>query len=165
MERSGDLTGGMTDRLGALASGLCAIHCAACALLPAAFGALGLGFLLGHEAEWIFTLTAVAFATGASLLGWRRYRAWLPLICLLLGVAGLFISRSLESAGAEGASHAHAAAHHHADEAEADHEGGHALGAGIGVLAGLLILSGHLLNLRASRASACGEGCCEGGRA
>ena len=54
-----------TDRVGATVSSLCAVHCAVCALLPAAFGILGLGFLLGQEAEWALTLTAVAFGSGA----------------------------------------------------------------------------------------------------
>ena len=57
-----------TDRLGATVSSLCAIHCAVCALLPAAFGVLGLGFLLGHEAEWALTLTAIAFGSGALVM-------------------------------------------------------------------------------------------------
>ena len=69
------------DKFGAFASTLCAIHCAFCAILPAllASGALGAGFLVerkkwvdvlvGHEAEWVFTLVAVAFAGIALIFG------------------------------------------------------------------------------------------------
>ena len=37
--------------------------------------ALGVGFLLGHGAEWIFTIVAIVFATSALLLGWSRHRS------------------------------------------------------------------------------------------
>ena len=60
------------DRFGAVASSLCAVHCAVCALLPAAFSALGLGFLIGHEAEWVLTLLAVALGAGARAEPRRR---------------------------------------------------------------------------------------------
>lgn len=81
------------DRVGAVASSLCAVHCAVCALLPAAFGALGMGSLLGHEAEWVFTLIAVAFAAGALISGWRRHRSVWVAGLLALGIAGLLASR------------------------------------------------------------------------
>lgn len=116
------------DYLGAFAGSLCAAHCALSALLPAAFGALGLGVLLGHEAEWAFTAVAVAFASGALALYWKRGTGAIDVpILLLLGVAGLLASRLVEASGAS-----------------------HGLGAVIGVLAGLLVLAGHLRNLRAT---------------
>ena len=53
-----DASGHWSDRFGALASAVCAVHCGVCALLPWAFGALGLGFLVGYEVEWALTLVA-----------------------------------------------------------------------------------------------------------
>ena len=47
---------------------------------------------------------------------------------------------------------------HHEEGAEHD-DAGHLLGAGIGVLAGLLLFLGHLLNIRALRK--CEEPCCD----
>ena len=127
------------DRFGALASSLCAAHCALCAMLPAAFGALGLGFLLRHEAEWGFTLIAVTFAVGALALGWLRHRSFIVAAFLVLGIVGLLASRSLEMDSAhQGASHV--------------------AGPAVGVVAGLLLLAGHVLNLRKGR-------CCQGERA
>lgn len=149
------------DRLGALASTLCAVHCAACALLPAAFGALGLGFLLGHEIEWAFTLIAVALATGALVFGWRRHRSRPVVLLLALGIVGLLVSRGIEM-GSEHHEHAthepvsHSSTpktHHEADEGDA-----HLTGTIVGVAAGLLLLSGHLLNIRATRRRR--EECC-----
>ncbi len=147
------------DRLGMIASSLCAVHCAVCALLPAALGALGLGALLGHEAEWVFTLIAIGFAAGALALGWRRHRSLRVAGLLLVGMIGLLASRGIEAgAGHEHGEHhdehaselvadAHDDSHHHADEASARGIAGVA----VGVLGGVLLLTGHLLNLRASR--------------
>ena len=117
------------DRFGTVASSICAIHCAVCAILPAAFSSLGLGFLLGHQAEWVFTLIAVAFAVGALALGWPRHRSPRVAALLGMGILGLFASRGLEM-GSEGHDHDHGievsvAAHgHEADEAheEAGHD-------------------------------------------
>ena len=54
MKRNGE----PIDRIGVVASTLCALHCALCALLPAILGALGLGVLLDQRAEWIFEVTS-----------------------------------------------------------------------------------------------------------
>ena len=127
------------DRFGAVASTLCAAHCAVCALLPAAFGVLGLGFLLGHEAEWIFTIVAAAFATGALVHGWRRHRSPGIALLLVVGIAGLLLARSVEGGSHQG----------HDDAV-------HLAGSAVGILAALVLVAGHILNLRASR---CAEEC------
>lgn len=171
------------DRVGTWASGLCAAHCAFCAFSPAAFGALGLGLLLGHEAEWVFTLVAVVVAAGALALGWRRHRSVPVAVLLVLGIAGLLASRGLEMGSAHlehrgerhatlerGASPTASAAlepdDHRAEPTEdleapeVAHEGvTHRAGTAVGILAGLLLLFGHILNSRTS-----GQGqkaCCE----
>ena len=158
------------DRVGALASSLCAVHCMVCMLLPYAFGALGLGFLLGHEAEWTFTLIAVALALGALVMGWRRNRSIRVSLLLILGISGLLVSRGLEAAGEHDDHHeaqaptaradhpdAEASSHKHAHSEEGSRssltggfapEIGHLAGSGLGVVGGILLLSGHLLNLR-----------------
>ena len=101
------------DQAGAVASTLCAIHCAICALLPAVFGALGLGMLLSQTAEWAFTLVAVSIAAGALVLSWRQYRSVAVAGLLSLGIVGLLASRVLEM-GSD---------HHHHGEHHADHHG------------------------------------------
>ena len=101
------------DQAGAVASTLCAIHCAICALLPAAFGALGLGILLSQTAEWAFTIVAVSIAGGALVLSWREHRSVAVAGLLSLGIVGLLASRVLEM-GSD---------HHHHGEHHADHHG------------------------------------------
>lgn len=83
------------DRVGALASMLCAIHCA---LLPLIFGilpALGLGFLAGHAFEQVFVSFAIVLASISLLFGLRRhgrYRAFLFLMPgILLLVVGVLV--------------------------------------------------------------------------
>ena len=169
-----------TDRFGAVASSLCALHCAICALLPAVFAVLGVGFLLSHEVEWLLTLVAVLFGSAALNLVWRTHRSRRVAGLLIVGIIGLLASRGLEMGaehddhhGDESHAHAeHADEHHTASEEEHDHEteeGGHhdegeedghhgegedvmhLLGAGVGVLSGLLLFLGHLFNIRAAR--------------
>ena len=170
------------DRFGATASSLCALHCAICALGPALFGVLGLGFLLNQSVELGLAVIAIVFALASVALLWRQHRSKLVLGLLVLGILGLVVSRGLEMGAGhhdhhEASQHGEVAKHetehdeaegdgqaeeeHHADEAKEAgsgehhdevHEGGlHALGAGVGVLGGLLIAVGHLLNLRRLR--------------
>ena len=84
------------DRFGAVASTACAIHCAVCALAPAMFAAVGLGFLLGHEAEWSLTLVAVAFGLLALTLGWTKHKKPIVAVLLVVGIVGLLAARLLE---------------------------------------------------------------------
>lgn len=165
------------DRIGSVASTLCAIHCALAALLPAALGALGLGALMGHEAEWVFSGIAITCAVGALFVAWRRQGkltlgGWL----LIAGIAGLIASRVLEMGHPHGHHDAHEAraeAHHddheaqvdeHHDDHEEHHEHGHEgeglLGAAVGILAGLALLCGHGICLRENRACNAPD-CCE----
>ena len=157
----------LTDRLGSVASTLCAIHCAICAFLPVIFTAVGLNFLLNQSAEWLFSLVAIAFGLGALILGWRRHRSKTVAILLTLGVVGILASRGLEMGSDH---HGHDDTHHgeavadgaeeHHDEADHDEhgeahdehdDGAHTLGAVVGVLAGTTLLFGHLLNIRTFR--------------
>ncbi len=173
-------TGGkLLDRLGALASGLCAVHCLMVAFLPALLSTLGAGVLLSGRAEWVFTWVAALIALGAAYLGFRRHRSRAALTLFAFGIAGLFLSRFIEESGhheedahahEEYAHDEHAAAEHEADElheeehagdehAGHDHSGPeHLAGSIIGILSGLLLVGGHIVNLRATREAE--EECC-----
>ena len=169
--------GEFTDRFGAVASSLCAIHCAICGMAPALFGMLGLGVLLSHEVELGLAVMAIVVALGAIVVAWRQHRSRLVLGIFVLGIVGLLVSRGLEM----GSHHGHDDAAHHAEagdehgekergekhgDAHGEKERGekhgdahgdehdddnHALGAATGVIGGGLLFAGHLLNLRASR--------------
>lgn len=162
------------DHLGALAGGLCAVHCAVCALLPAAFAAVGLGVLLGHGTEWAFTLVAVLVASSTLVIGWRRHRSLPVAAFLLLGIGGLLTARTLEmssphrdhhapssstvrAAGPDPADGSREPDRPHTQPVEArepshgtsGHGHPHRAGSALGVLGGLSLLFGHVLDLRA----------------
>ena len=115
------------DWAGVLASTLCAIHCAVCALLPGAIAAIGLTFALEEAAEWGLSAVAVLIAAVALVIGWRRHRSWTTVVAFAVAMAGLFLARYLEEAGAS------------------------SFGSAVGVVSGLGLIGGHILNMRASR--------------
>lgn len=115
------------DRLGALASSACAVHCVLGAVLPEALAAFGLGALFGHEAEWSLTLAAIFFAATALILGFRKHRSRLVVSLLAAGIATLVLARLLEESAGE------------------------TFGIALSLLAGVVLVAGHLLNIRASR--------------
>ena len=156
--------------MGSIASGLCAVHCALCGLLPLAFTSLGLGVLLGHGAEWVFSITAIALGLIAMIWGWLQHRSTGVAVIFAIGILGLLGSRWLEMSG-EHDEHHHAGHHEQTEHSETDghkdtheaHAGmedsSHLVGTFVGVGAGILLLLGHTLNLRAARR--CREQCCE----
>jgi hypothetical protein len=83
----------IADRLGAIASFLCAIHCAALPFVLALLPLIGLEFLADHRFERAFVLFACALALLTLVNGYRRHRrpaslmlAFPGLSLLLLGV-------------------------------------------------------------------------------
>ena len=76
----------VADRIGATASFLCAVHCAALPFVLTVLPALGLGFLGDHRFERIFIACASLLALASLIRGWRRHRV---ASALYLGAAGL----------------------------------------------------------------------------
>ncbi len=75
------------DKLGILASALCALHCVAGAALV---GALGVGSLFADERlELIFVAVAVLIAGWALTVGYRRHRRPAPLAVGIIGTLTL----------------------------------------------------------------------------
>ena len=142
------------DRVGSIASGLCAVHCALCGLLPLAFTSLGLGVLLGHGAEWVFSITAIALGLIAMIWGWLQHRSTGVAVIFAIGILGLLGSRWLEMSG-EHDEHHHAGHHEQTEHSETRaqrhhraHAGmedsSHLVGTFVGVGAGILLLLGHI---------------------
>ena len=65
----------VADRVGATASFLCALHCAALPFVFALLPALGLGFLANHSFERWFIAFATLLALTMLIRGYRRHRA------------------------------------------------------------------------------------------
>jgi len=79
------------DRVGATASLLCALHCAALPFVLAVLPTLGLGWLADHLFERIFIAIASAFALTVLIRGYRLHRSPRPLAWLLPGLALLWL--------------------------------------------------------------------------
>jgi len=133
------------DRVGFIASFLCAIHCAALPIL------LALVPVLGFELEaWLdFDQFFVVFSTVLSLItlswGWHRHHLLHPWYVLLPGLILLWL-------GAFGPLHAHGHAHAHAHSEVIVH-------AVIMTVGGFLLAGAHWWNMRLTRAHAQGCSC------
>jgi len=80
----------VADRLGAVASFLCAIHCAALPFVLAVLPALGLGFLASHGFEHVFIICASLLASGSLIYGYLRHRVRIALMLLAPGLVLLW---------------------------------------------------------------------------
>ncbi|WP_329743021.1 MerC domain-containing protein [Dyella sp. A6] len=85
----------LADRLGAMASFLCAIHCAVLPFVLTLLPLLGLGFLAEHGFERGFVLFACLLALTSLLGGFRRHRRRLPLSLAVPGLALLGLGVTL----------------------------------------------------------------------
>lgn len=81
----------VADRVGAVASFLCAIHCAMLPFVLALLPFLGLEFLADHRFERGFVLFACALALVALVRGYRRHQGPLPLLLAAPGLALLLL--------------------------------------------------------------------------
>src|SRR5881394_1059811 len=74
------------DRIGATASFLCALHCAALPFLLAVLPTLGLGFLADHLFERIFIACASALALAVLIRGYRHHHDARALLLMAPGL-------------------------------------------------------------------------------
>jgi hypothetical protein len=89
--RESDTLTGTADRVGAAASLLCAVHCAALPFLLAILPAIGLGFLASHGFERGFIAFASVLALTMAVLGYRRHRTARAFALLVPGLLMLWI--------------------------------------------------------------------------
>ena len=86
----------LLDRLGAISSTLCALHCALCAFAPALLTIVGLGMLVSHMVEWTFALITVTLAITAAIRGYCPCGTWTAPLMLLTGAVVLLAGRFTE---------------------------------------------------------------------
>lgn len=83
------------DRLGVATSTLCAVHCAATALLMGALGAIGAGAFGGAWLEGVFLTASVSLGVLSLGHALRRHRSWRPVLWFLAGLVLLLVVRPL----------------------------------------------------------------------
>jgi hypothetical protein len=81
----------VADRVGATASFLCALHCAALPFVFALLPVLGLGFLANHSFEHWFIVFATTLAVTMLLRGYGRHREPHALALLFPGLILLWL--------------------------------------------------------------------------
>jgi hypothetical protein len=79
------------DRVGAMASFLCAIHCALLPVVLTMLPFVGLEFLADHRFERGFVLFACVLALLVLIRGFRRHQVPLPLLLATPGLALLLL--------------------------------------------------------------------------
>ncbi|WP_266160857.1 MerC domain-containing protein [Dyella silvatica] len=117
----------IADRIGATASFLCAVHCAALPFVLALLPVLGLEFLADHRFERGFVFFACILALISLISGFRRHHRPLPLLLALPGMTLLVL-------GVTYAEHYSIALH-----------------SVLVTCGGLLLASAHFINLRTDR--------------
>lgn len=81
----------LADRVGAGASLLCAIHCAALPFVLVLLPVIGLGFLANDRFEVGFVMVASVLASIVLTRGFRRHQQPLPLMLGVLGITLLLV--------------------------------------------------------------------------
>ncbi len=117
------------DRVGALGSVLCAVHCALLPIVIAALPALGLGGFALVDIDQAFTVFATLLGVAVLSYGYRRHRAFRAWMVLIPGLALIWI-------GSFTPLH--------------NHSMGHVV---VMVAGGLAVAAAHLINLRLSHAA------------
>ncbi len=97
---------GFVDRVGALGSLLCAVHCALLPLAIALAPSLGLGLLASAGFETAFLAFATVLALVSLIQGYRRHRAYRAMMFLAPGLLIMWSSQWLPGLGHEGIAHA-----------------------------------------------------------
>ena len=118
----------LADRVGATASFLCAIHCAALPFVFALLPLLGLGFLADHAFERGFVMFACTLALISLISGYRHHHRPLPLLLALPGLVLLIVGVTFAESYSV------------------------ALHSALVTCGGLLVAAAHFVNLRTHRA-------------
>lgn len=121
------------DRLGATASFLCAIHCAALPFVIALLPLIGLSFLADHRFEAGFVAFASVLATVVLVSGYRRHRRRAPLLLAIPGLTLLMLGVTFL--------HSHSLLVHSV----------------LVTCGGLLVATSHFVNLRVDRSEHAGH--------
>jgi len=95
-------TSARLDKVGATASLLCAVHCAAMPLLLTLLPLVGLSFFASQWMEWLLVVFSAALGTASLCLGYREHKSRRAFAVLSGGLALLALGRIMEQWGIGG---------------------------------------------------------------
>ncbi|MBS1700618.1 MAG: MerC domain-containing protein [Armatimonadetes bacterium] len=73
------------DRLGTIASTICAIHCAITGIAVSVLSIIGFTMLQSPYLEWGFLGMALVFGCWAAWRGFAKHHSWMPVFIFLVG--------------------------------------------------------------------------------
>lgn len=131
------------DRLGAMASAICAVHCLLTGVALGLLSVIGLGFLGSSTAEYAFLATTFTIGVIAVVHGVRRHHSALPSMFFVIGLVCWLLSHFVFG-------HGHA------------HNGQSSIGGTtFAVMGGLCLITFHVLNQRMAHRCGCSH-CLDG---
>ncbi|MFQ3587479.1 MAG: MerC domain-containing protein [Fimbriimonadaceae bacterium] len=131
------------DKWGAWAASVCAVHCVLTGVAMGVVSVLGLGFLADPTIERTFIALAVGFGAVALWSGFKKHESWVPAAIFGGGLVALAVKNTIFACPHEavaGQAHVH------------EHGPGAVISA---VVAGVLLVSFHALNIRLSHRCTC----------
>lgn len=126
------------DRIGAVLSSACAVHCIAMPLVLTSLPLIGLGFLADHAFEAWVLIAMIAIASIAAWRGHMRHGKWRVTLTFAAAVVVMLVAHMTHD-------------HHHSDE--------HFFGAVMMPLGGLMTAIAHIWNAHHLKEAHCE---CEG---
>ena len=127
------------DKLGALASAVCAVHCLLTGVALGLFSVAGLGFVGSVVADAVFLLIAIAVGGTAIVHGARKHHSVVPALIFVVGLA-MFVMGHF------------AFGHTHGESAWSWQRAAHVA---LSVGGGLCIVLFHVVNLRLQKSCGC----------
>jgi hypothetical protein len=125
------------DRLGAMASTICAVHCLLTGVALGLLSVLGLGFLGSLAAEYAFLAVAITIGAFAVWHGHKKHHSIVPALFFVVGLSCWLISHFVFGHGHEAGGHTNP------------------FGTTFAVLGGLFIVSFHVINQRLAHRCGC----------
>lgn len=119
------------DRVGAVASAICAVHCLLTGVALGLLSVIGLGFMGSPVTETIFLVTTMVVGIAAVVHGRRKHHSLIPAVIFVAGLGCILTSHYVF-----------------------DHQG--AFGTSFAVLGGLSLVAFHVVNQRLQHGCQCG---------
>ena len=116
------------DKIGSVASFLCAIHCGLSGLALGLLSSVGLAFIGDPITEIVFISTALLLGIWAVWAGYQKHHSWRPALIFASGIILIVVSHLMTES--------------------VDHKGVNLLAVGLSIAAGCTLVAFHLVNRR-----------------